>query len=173
MNRDAHFNAETDEWSTPPSLLRPLSDAVGGFDLDPCSGAEEKTIAQVAHTEAENGLRQPWVGKVWMNPPYSEIADWMKKALDESHREDVECILALVPARTSTRWVQDYATDSSAVAFLRGRLQFGDADNSAPFPSAVVVYGNAPTEVYKTLEQRGTVYLGSDLRESTTQERLA
>ena len=48
-------------------------------------------------------------------------------------------VVCLVPSRTDTAWWHDYAMQGE-ITFLRGRLKFGDAKNSAPFPSAIVVY---------------------------------
>jgi hypothetical protein len=85
------------------------------------------------------GLKQQWSGKVFVNPPYGrEIGQWVRKAWEESlHGTLVVC---LVPARVDTRWWHDYAKKGH-VYFLRGRLKFGGASNSAPFPSAIVTFG--------------------------------
>ena len=73
-----------------------------------------------------------------MNPPYGrEIGLWMKKAYESSLLGAK--VVCLVPARTDTAWWHDYAMKGE-IEFLRGRLKFGDAKNSAPFPSAVVVF---------------------------------
>ena len=48
-------------------------------------------------------------------------------------------VVCLVPARTDTAWWHDYATKGQ-VTFIRGRLKFGGHVNSAPFPSATVVF---------------------------------
>ena len=78
-----------------------------------------------------------------MNPPYGrEIGRWMRKAYESAH--DGATVVCLVPARTDTAWWHDYAVRGE-VRFLRGRLRFGDAKNSAPFPSAVVVFRPATT----------------------------
>ena len=70
-----------------------------------------------------------------MNPPYGrEIGRWMKKASEAS-----ATVVCLVPARTDTAWWHDYAMQGE-IEFLRGRLKFGDSKNSAPFPSAIVVF---------------------------------
>jgi site-specific DNA-methyltransferase (adenine-specific) len=45
----------------------------------------------------------------------------------------------LVPSRTDTDWWHRYAMKGE-IRLLRGRLKFGEATNSAPFPSAVVVF---------------------------------
>lgn len=53
-----------------------------------------------------------------------------------------ECVIVcLLPARTDTRWWQEYVMRASEIRFISGRLRFGDAENSAPFPSAVAIFG--------------------------------
>lgn len=75
----------------------------------------------------------------WMNPPYgSEIILWMKKAYEESLKKSI--VVCLVPARTDTKWFQDYAMKAAEIRFIRGRLKFGNGANSAPFPSAIIVF---------------------------------
>lgn len=108
------------------------------FNLDPCCTHENAKCAR-HFTIEENGLIQPWDGsRVFMNPPYGrEIKDWMKKAYEESLRGAL--VVCLVPARTDTAWWHDYAIKGE-VRFLRGRLKFGGHINSAPFPSAVVIF---------------------------------
>jgi phage N-6-adenine-methyltransferase len=90
-------------------------------------------------TVADDGLSQPWAGKVFMNPPYGRtLGLWMEKAYQASL--DGALVVCLVPARVDTAWWQDYAR-RGYVHFLRGRLKFGAATNSAPFPSAIVIFG--------------------------------
>lgn len=73
-----------------------------------------------------------------MNPPYGrEIGKWMKKAYISSQQGAL--VVCLVPARTDTAWWHDFAMMGSVI-FIRGRLQFGGSPNSAPFPSALVIY---------------------------------
>jgi hypothetical protein len=68
----------------------------------------------------------------------------MTKALEESRRGAT--VVALVPARTDTRWWHESAVDGE-VRFMRGRIRFGDSDIGAPFPSAVVVLRPSPRSV--------------------------
>ena len=89
-------------------------------------------------TIEDDGLLQDWQGRVWMNPPYGrEIGRWMRKAYESSLAGAT--VVCLVPARTDTAWWHDYAAKGH-VSFIRGRLKFGDAKNSAPFPNAVVTF---------------------------------
>ena len=75
----------------------------------------------------------------WMNPPYGrEIGKWMKKAYEESQQGCT--VVCLVPSRTDTAWWHDYAMKADEIRYIRGRLKFQGAENSAPFPSAVVIF---------------------------------
>ena len=133
-----HFSCVTVEWETPQSLFDELSWTYGGFTLDPCATRENAKCARF-FTRVEDGLVQPWEGKVFCNPPYGrEIGRWVEKAYDASHHGAL--VVCLLPARTDTRWWQDYARRGH-VWFLCGRLKFGQALNAAPFPSAIVTFG--------------------------------
>ena len=131
-----HFSSQTDMWSTPQEFFDRL-DEIFHFDLDVCA-TPENAKCEKFFTEACDGLAQNWSGVCWMNPPYGRtIGQWMKKAHESSLQGAT--VVCLVPARTCTRWWHDYATKGS-IHFLKGRLKFGDAANSAPFPSALVVF---------------------------------
>jgi phage N-6-adenine-methyltransferase len=159
MTSRAHFENQSDERGTPLTLIRPLKRVVE-FDLDPASGCEPEPIAPNRYTKEDDGLARPWWGHVWLNPPYSEIADWMEKAAKEAQGVDVDSIMALVPNRTSTRWFHDYATTADRYVVLDGRLKYEHTDGSAPFPSAVFVWGAdaLPSEAMDELAERGEVY---------------
>lgn len=133
-----HFSSSSCEWPTPRALFVELELIFGGFTLDPCATAENAKCARF-FTKEDDGLSQPWSGKVFMNPPYGrEIGKWVKKAWEESQRGAL--VVCILPARVDTRWWHDYAS-KGYVYFLRGRLKFGAAKNSAPFPSAIVTFG--------------------------------
>jgi phage N-6-adenine-methyltransferase len=130
----------TDEWPTPQDFFAKL-DAEFSFDLDPCATDENAKCARY-FTLADDGLGQTWTGRVFMNPPYGRpLGAWMAKAW-KSSQTTAEVVVCLVPARTDTRWWHELATRGE-IRFRRGRLRFGDAQNSAPFPSAVIVFRNA------------------------------
>jgi phage N-6-adenine-methyltransferase len=133
-----HFSSATDEWETPRWLFSLLAWLFGGFNLDPCATPANAKCSRF-FTRAQDGLSQRWQGKVFMNPPYGRtIGLWMEKAYRASL--DGALVVCLVPARVDTAWWQDYARRGH-VHFLRGRLKFGAATNSAPFPSAIVIFG--------------------------------
>jgi phage N-6-adenine-methyltransferase len=135
---DVHFSSATDMWSTPSVFFNKVTERFGEFDLDVCATIDN-TKAKKYFTEQQNGLIQEWEGLCWMNPPYGrEIGKWMKKAHD-SALSGKATVVCLVPSRTDTAWWHDYAIKGN-VEFIRGRLKFGDAKNSAPFPSALVIF---------------------------------
>jgi len=133
------FSSNTDEWATPADFFEAL-DREFHFDLDPCADESNHKCARYFTKEAD-GLKQSWGGyRVFCNPPYGrEISAWVKKAYEEGHREKTLVVL-LIPARTDTRYFHDYILHRAEVRFIPGRLKFGAAKNSAPFPSMVVVF---------------------------------
>jgi phage N-6-adenine-methyltransferase len=133
-----HFSSATDMWATPQATFDALSAEFGPFDLDVCA-TNENAKCPCYFTPEDDGLSKRWLGRCWMNPPYGrQIGAWMRKAYEEGLQRGV-IVVCLIPARTDTAWWHDYAM-KGYVRFLRGRLKFGNAKSSAPFPSAVVVF---------------------------------
>ena len=140
---DVHFSSKTDMWLTPQDLFDRLN-AIHHFTLDVCATAENAKCHHYLSPEID-GLSKDWKGVCWMNPPYGkEIGKWVAKALQES-LEGAK-VVCLLPARTDTRWWHDFAMHGK-IEFIRGRLKFGGSKNSAPFPSAIVIFETQPTEV--------------------------
>ena len=116
------------DWTTPTELMRELDNEFH-FTLDPCP------------LDADfDGLDLTWDGVVFVNPPYGRtvIADWIRKGYD-SALYDGAIIVMLLPSRTDTRWWHEYVMQGE-IRFIKGRLKFGGASNSAPFPSVIVVF---------------------------------
>jgi phage N-6-adenine-methyltransferase len=131
-----HFSSETDLWATPQDFFD-KQNAIYNFTLDVCA-TDDNAKCKKYFTKNDDGLNKEWHGVCWMNPPYGrEIKQWMHKAYNESLKGVT--IVCLVPARTDTVWWHEYAMKGN-IEFIRGRLKFGNAKNSAPFPSALVVF---------------------------------
>ena len=132
------FSSSSDEWETPQDVFDRLN-AEFNFNLDPCATADNKKC-DFYFTPEIDGLKQNWGGlRVFCNPPYSKIADWVKKSYSESLRPGT-LVVMLIPARTDTRHFHEYILHRSEIRFLSGRLKFSGAKNNAPFPSMVVIY---------------------------------
>lgn len=133
-----HFSSATDEWATPQAFFDEL-DAEFHFTLDVCATSENAKCPR-HFTRSTDGLSQPWgQERCWMNPPYGRaIGAWMRKAYEASMLGAL--VVCLIPARTDTAWWHEYAAKATERRFVRGRLRFGEAKHSAPFPSVVVIF---------------------------------
>ena len=132
------------EWPTPRWLVDQLAAEFGPFDTDPAANADNAK-APLFYTQDDDGLSQPWKGRVWMNPPYGRtIGAWMAKARDEIARGSADRVVCLVPARVDTRWWRDSLAVASLVRIWPGRIAFADGTQPAPFPSAIIVFGKLP-----------------------------
>lgn len=133
------FSSQTDTWSTPNDFYSRLNKEFS-FTLDPCAD-ETNHKCEKYFTKDDNGLAQSWRGyTVFCNPPYGKgIKEWVKKSYEES-RDKHTVVVMLIPARTDTAWFHEYIYGKAEIRFIRGRLKFGDSNNSAPFPSMVVVF---------------------------------
>lgn len=154
------FTSATPEWYTPTEIIQRVVALFGTIDLDPCSNSTgEPRIPAAKHfREADNGLDQPWRGKVYMNPPYGrEIGAWVDKLADEFDYGNVSEAIALVPARTDTAWWAHLP--ASMVCFVTGRLSFSDHENPAPFPSAVCYLGRDAPRFAEEFLTLGLVYV--------------
>lgn len=128
VNTKVIFSSLSDEWRTPQSLFDKL-DKEFNFDSDPCPDKNHPL---------KKGLYNGWANSVFVNPPYSEIKNWV----EWSYKLKKECdvIVMLIPSRTDTRWWHEYVMKAKEIRFIKGRLKFSGYKNSAPFPSAVVIF---------------------------------
>jgi site-specific DNA-methyltransferase (adenine-specific) len=141
MINEALFSRKSDEWATPQDLFDRLNNTYL-FTLDPCA-TKDNAKCSAYYTATDDGLKRHWTGSVFVNPPYSQIKKWVKKAAEEALNCDI--IVMLIPARTDTSYFHDYIykKDNVQIEFLRGRLRFGKSKNSAPFPSMLVYFKGA------------------------------
>lgn len=179
----AAFSSASEQWDSPPELVAELS-TVFSWDLDVC--ADNGNVCTHFYSPEDNGLTQTWRGLCWMNPPYGrQIGGWVLKAAESS----LATVVALLPARTDTAWWQETVCIASQVVFIRGRLTFGsDAywqwrwetpviggkenklygrygqKQSAPFPSAFVVWGPLMGEQREFLDSHGLPMLTRKMR---------
>jgi len=110
---------ESKEWYTPRRIFDALKI---DFDLDPCSPGRDLVPwvpAQIHFDIKDNGLVKEWFGNCWVNPPYgSDTPKWMNRLKEHSNG------IALVFARTDTKWFHDYVPHANAICFIKGRVQF-------------------------------------------------
>lgn len=121
---------DRDNLGTDPKLFATL-DQRFHFTLD-VAASHENTKCRQYYRKEGNALAQPWFERVWCNPPYSEIAQWVRKAWDEWELGRTQLIVMLLPAnRPEQAWWQDLVEpyrdrpgSPLRTEFLRGRQRF-------------------------------------------------
>jgi hypothetical protein len=142
---------KTNTWFTPPEILR----ALGPFDLDPCTQTFrpfDTAARHICEDAGGDGLAEEWKGRVWLNPPYGKaIPFWLEKLANHGNG------IALVFARTDTRWGQFALSRASAVNFMKGRVAFipwGDripTASSSGSPSMLLAFGESNVSAIRRL----------------------
>lgn len=126
MNRVV-FSSQSDHWATPQAVYNGL-DAEFHFTCDPSPLMSK-----------EDGRKAKWEGSVFCNPPYSRIGEFIRTGLYHLTEKECSVLVYLLPARTDTLWFHEFCLKGE-IRFIKGRLRFGKAKNSAPFPSMIVIF---------------------------------
>lgn len=122
-----HFSSLRLDWKTPKTVYQIL-DAEFSFDYDPCPPKYKV-----------DGLTTEWGKNNYVNPPYGrELPKWIAKSYEQWKKN--KTVVMLIPSRTDTKWWHDYCMKATEIRYIKGRLKFDDQENSAPFPSAIVVF---------------------------------
>jgi len=168
----ALFSRKSDEYETPQWLFNQLNEEFH-FDCDAAAtknntkckwylgedyteSKEDSTKIDWIRTLFQDGLTQIYCKSFFLNPPYSKIAQFMKKSYEESLKGAI--VVCLIPCRTDTRYWHDYVMMAHEIRLIKGRLKFSNEKNSAPFPSCVVIFDHSKYDknndpIFKMLEQ--------------------
>lgn len=118
---------ERDQLAQTPDEFYELLDEEFDFNWDPCPPKPQF-----------DGLSVPWGTSTYVNPPYDNIAPWIKKAYEESLLG--KTVVMLLPARTIRNWFHDYALKAAEIRWLQGGLRFKGYTRKSPFGLMVVVF---------------------------------
>jgi len=141
---------------TPVEFLQAIAQVWGAIDLDPCGHPDSPVGARrrISLEEGGDGLREDWSGDVvYVNPPFSDMVTWLKRADQMWIERRVQKIIALVPARTDIGYFHDRIAQVCDVGLMRGRLQFGqpnskkDDRSRATFALMVCLWGATAQEI--------------------------
>jgi site-specific DNA-methyltransferase (adenine-specific) len=141
------YNASS-EFGTPQDLYDFLNGIYGPFDLD-VAASKENAKCEEYFTKEDNGKVQPWHGRVWCNPPYTngdrkqeqEIAQWVEKAKQEVwHQKRAISATMLVKANTDQQWFHTIMGTFTDIYFIQGRVKYDSPGykSGASFPSLVI-----------------------------------
>jgi hypothetical protein len=144
FGHEAPHEGESNDWITPRWII----DALGGpevFDLDPCASITQPwPTARKCYTAEQDGLKHPWRGNIWLNPPYGpHTHKWIEYLIEQRLNG-----IALIFARVETALWQDHIFPTAhGFLFPRRRIQFARPDGTTPksssgAPSALIAWGS-------------------------------
>ena len=153
----------SDEWFTP---VVPCIDAaravLGDIDTDPatCAFAQSRIKAARFYTKQDDGLAHCWHGRVWLNPPFSRVAEFVAKLVSEIKSERVTAAILLTPNCSDAGWFHEAAETAAAICFTRGRIRFENEDGPVDRPpqgQAFFYFGKKIAAFRVTFESIGLV----------------
>lgn len=116
-----------DERLTPPHILKALG-GIDSFDLDPCAPVVRPwAMAQKHYTIEDDGLRLPWKGTAFVNPPYEQ--ELMKLFISKLGRHGDGVALTFARTETGLFW-EEIWEKATGVFFIKGRLIFYNTDGT-------------------------------------------
>jgi transcriptional regulator with XRE-family HTH domain len=162
-DRDSRF--------TPPEFMAGIYAAFGEVDLDPCGHRLSPVVAhrRILLSEGGDGLVDAWSGRlVFVNPPYSAMIKWLRRAFEQWHAGNVETVVCLVPVRTDSAFFHETLHEAADIFLLRGRVKFLDPHGKGqhtPFSLMLVTLGATPTQLNRYAELVPGQWLGRNLSE--------
>jgi ParB family chromosome partitioning protein len=171
MNRErttAHVshNSGDNEWYTPSEFIEAARTVLNEIELDPASSEEANKVVKAIRffTPKDDGLKQKWSGKTWMNPPYAGelIGGFTEKLRNHFDTKDIPEAIALVNNATETKWFHNLCLSASAICFPLSRVKFWHPRKTAtatPLQGQAVVYlGKNPKKFGKAFKIFGLLF---------------
>lgn len=164
QDRQALFSAKSDDHITPPDLFNTLNNLFQ-FELDPCTDIRNPLKVSKFYTLDDGRSlsidKFDWNYNTFINPPYSEVYNWVKCVNTKAQLNWDKIYVMLLPSRTDRPFFQELVIhESNTITFLPGRLRFYlyDENNklikskwSAPFPSLIATFGR-PISMFEYCE---------------------
>lgn len=140
-------NSGNNEWYTPGRFIELVRGFFGEIDVDPASSeiANRTVRAKTIFTAVEDGRRQRWYGRVWLNPPYAQplMNDFAEAVASKYQTGEIDEACILVNNATETQWCQRLIGCASAVCFPKSRIKFLDPEGNAtgaPLQGQAIIY---------------------------------
>lgn len=140
------FESAKQDWETPIGLFNTINDRFKfTFDL---AASKENSKCNKFFSREEDSISRSWsgLGCCWLNPPYGDtsknkLSCWIKKAYQETEKDETLWVSLLIPARTNTKWFLEYCLKKAfEISFIIGRPKFGGATHGLPQPLVLVTF---------------------------------
>lgn len=163
----AHWQIKKDVRLTPPDLVDAVVEAFGPISIDPASDPNGFVDAEIYLTETEDGLVTPWSGRLaFVNPPYSDLTQWIGRCADAYENNEVEIVIGLFPARTETTTFRNRVFGKADVLLLPRRLSFYDENRTklppAPFALMMCIWGAPKDRVERFVDLSESLVIWSE-----------
>jgi len=161
-DRDSRF--------TPVDFMSNIYAAFGEVDLDPCGHVLSPVVARhrILLTEGGDGLADDWSGKVvFVNPPYSRMLAWLRRAHEQWRAGKVGTVVCLVPVRTDSAWFHETLRADADIYLLQGRVRFLNSHGQSqhtPFSLMIIVLGGTSEQKRRYSELVPGFWLARDAR---------
>ena len=122
-------NSGDDEYYTPPEIVEASRVALGGqIDLDPASNevAQRVVKAKKYYTKEDDGLTKEWSGRVFLNPPFSDLNGFANKLVADF--KNIESAVFIGRMDVGTKWGQTLLYWCNMFCVPKKRIQFYKAD---------------------------------------------
>jgi hypothetical protein len=159
----AQNHSITDEWFTPEYLIDLARKVLRTIDTDPATSyaVNQKFIkANVFYSKSTNGLNplNPWIGNVWLNPPYgrgeNSAGEFIKRLQNEVVQGNVTgALTCLNVASMTSKWFYSVMPSIARMhCILNGRPNFippdGKPNDSSPNKGIVISYVGKDTHLF-------------------------
>jgi hypothetical protein len=151
------------EYYTPQFIIEAARQTMGGIDLDPASSTQANERVRAAHiyTIEDDGLSQPWFGRVWLNHPFGRGRNrvWIEKAITEYTLRRVTEMCCITFACTSEQWFRPLLSYPQCYLFPRINyiLPTGQLKKGVTKGSVVSYFGPNLQKFREAFEGFGTV----------------
>ena len=128
VEQDGTPTTKNNEWYTPSRYVEAARKVMGGIDLDPasCELANRTVKAKRYYAIEDDGLKQKWEGRIWLNPPYKKdnsqpngkksiIATWVSTLIRHYRENNVTQAILLVTTQVDSSWFRPYGITLSVL----------------------------------------------------------
>ena len=139
MGAALHRGSSKQDYQTPREFITAVYQRllIPGFELD-AAASPKNAVSPLYYDENVNGLEWPWMTWTWCNPPFSNIAPWVRKAWEESLKGASSAVL--IPSSVGANWWKDWVHDKAHVLLLNGRITFVGQEHPYPKDCALLLY---------------------------------
>jgi len=160
----ALLSHRTDEHLTPRYILDAVLECLGGIDLDPSSNSRCCPHVPAARhfTRGDDGLSQPWDGRVFLNPPFGRDVDrWFQKLAAEYCAGRTVAAVVLWKSATETRAWRILTGSANVICFPTRRIDFeGEGPRTgSTFSPALFYVGREHTRFARAFAPVGEIWV--------------